>query len=93
MIELIISQLSGECFYFEHIYLVATNTVIFLKTVPEILIAMQVNCLHLDKYIYVMKFKFSLILQDTKIFFLFEKVAKALFWFSFESIVIKGVLF
>lgn len=49
---------------------------------------MQVNCLHLDKYIYVMKFKFSLILQDTKIFFLFEKVAKALFWFSFESIVV-----
>lgn len=57
MIELIISQLSGECFYFEHIYLVATNTVIFLKTVPEILIAMQVYCLHLDIYIYVMKFR------------------------------------
>lgn len=29
MIELIISQLSGECFYFEHIYHVATNTIIF----------------------------------------------------------------
>lgn len=60
MIELItgISQLSGECFYFEHIYLVATNTVvIFLKTVPEILIAMQVYCLHLDIYIYLMKFR------------------------------------
>lgn len=62
MIELIISQLSGECFYFEHIYHVATNTVIFFLNSSR-------NS-HLDKYIYVMKFKFSLILQDTKIFFL-----------------------
>lgn len=35
---------------------------------------------------------FSLILCDTKLFFLFEKVAKALFWFKFEFIVIKGIL-
>lgn len=73
--------------------------VFFLKTVPEILIAMQVYCLCLDIYIYiyVLKFRgimlfcfFSLILCDTKLFFNLRKLLKLCFGSSLNLLLLKG---